>query len=83
MVSRRSSIRGPARPDPVDISEKTWALVPVPTAAGKAQIDKVANELTDPTRPETIKAYATVILDNLDILIDKLVEAGLIQRDSG
>jgi hypothetical protein len=52
--------------------DRVWAYVPLPTGNGQQHIAEVMDRLLDLKRPETVKAFAAVMIDHIDLLIRKL-----------
>jgi hypothetical protein len=67
------------KPNATALAAEVWKLVPSPTKRGKAAIDRMVVEMTNPRNPATVAAFANLIVSNLDTVIDKLVDKDLLR----
>jgi hypothetical protein len=60
---------------------KVWDFVPHPTAAvGEKQVRDTVSSGTDPKSPDLINAIVTLIKENYDLILNKLVAKGILKK---
>jgi hypothetical protein len=70
---------GQAKVDNAKLAQSVWDYVPHPSVAGQKQVDDATKTYTDPNQPETVEMWAKITIDNLDAVLSKLLEKGLLR----
>jgi hypothetical protein len=65
-----------------DLFAEVWSYVPRPAASakGRGMVDWVISRFTDPRQPDTIAAFAELLIEEMDLVIDELLQQGYIVR---
>jgi hypothetical protein len=53
---------------------RVWAYTPSPTATGRREIEAAVDALLDLRRPEAVDAFVKIMVDHVDLLIEKLTD---------
>lgn len=60
-----------------------WDFTPRPTASGAARIERAISSMLNYGDPATIAALSAVTINNIDVVIAKLIERGYMRRKAG
>jgi hypothetical protein len=60
---------------------RVWDHVPQMTQASRANVEKLIGEYTNPRSSLLIEAAAQIIVEKVDLLIKKLVDAGALRKE--
>lgn len=72
-----------SEPDYPGLSDAVWALTPVPTKIGAAMVKDAVDKIADAAQPESIAAFATLAIAEIDTGIAELIAAGYMRVKAG
>lgn len=71
-----TAAKATSEPDYPGLSDAVWALTPVPTKDGAAMVKDAIDKIADAAQPQSITAFASLAISEIDTGIAELTAAG-------